>query len=134
MKKTAPIAFEKEIIDELKFTLARDSVTASRREWWIATSMAIQRIIISRMMKTLAVHNEGNVRRIKLSDQDGDFAVELPMTMGVIAGGAIVLAAPWLAILGVVAGMITKVKIVVERGAANAPAEEAAKPVDPPVD
>jgi starch phosphorylase len=64
MKKTAPIAFEKEIIDELKFTLARDSVTASRREWWIATSMAIQRIIISRMMKTLAVHNEGNVRRV----------------------------------------------------------------------
>jgi phage terminase large subunit-like protein len=81
-----------------------------------------------------AIINEGNVRRIKLSDQDGDFAVELPMTMGVIAGGAIVLAAPWLAILGVVAGMITKVKIVVERGAANAPAEEAAKPVDPPVD
>ncbi|MEY3480266.1 MAG: hypothetical protein RIQ71_1041 [Verrucomicrobiota bacterium] len=64
MKKTAPIAFEKEIIDELKFTLARDSVTASRREWWIATSMAIQRIIIARMMKTLAVHNEGNVRRV----------------------------------------------------------------------
>lgn len=64
MKKTAPIAFEKEIIDELKFSLARDSVTASRREWWIATSMAIQRIIIARMMKTLAVHNEGNVRRV----------------------------------------------------------------------
>lgn len=64
MKKSAPITFEKEIIDELKFTLARDSVTASRREWWIATSMAIQRIIISRMMKTLAVHNEGNVRRV----------------------------------------------------------------------
>ena len=64
MKKIAPIAFEKEIIDELKFTLARDSVTASRREWWIATSMAIQRIIIARMMKTLAVHNEGNVRRV----------------------------------------------------------------------
>jgi len=64
MKKSAPIAFEKEIIDELKFTLARDSVTASRREWWIATSMAIQRIIIARMMKTLAVHNEGNVRRV----------------------------------------------------------------------
>ncbi|MBU3665247.1 MAG: glycogen/starch/alpha-glucan phosphorylase [Chthoniobacterales bacterium] len=64
MKKPAPIAFEKEIIDELKYSLARDSVTASRREWWIATSMAIQRIIIARMMKTLAVHNEGNVRRL----------------------------------------------------------------------
>ena len=64
MKKPARIAFEKEIIDELKYSLARDSVTASRREWWIAASMAIQRIVIARMMKTLAVHNEGNVRRL----------------------------------------------------------------------
>jgi hypothetical protein len=80
-----------------------------------------------------AIIKEGNVRRIKLSDQDGDFAIELPMTMGVIAGGAIVLAAPWLAILGVIAGMITKVKIEVERDAAKSPAEEAAKPADSPV-
>ncbi|MBE2179968.1 MAG: glycogen/starch/alpha-glucan phosphorylase [Chthoniobacterales bacterium] len=64
MQKVAPVTFEKEIIDELKFTLARDQITASRRDWWIATSMAIQRIIIERMMKTLAVHNEGNVRRV----------------------------------------------------------------------
>lgn len=64
MKKTAPIAFEKEIIDELKYTLARDAVTASSHDWWIATSIAVQRIIIARMMKTLAVHNESNVRRI----------------------------------------------------------------------
>jgi glycogen phosphorylase len=48
----------------LKYSMARDSVSASRRDWWIATSMAIQRVIIARMMKTLAVHNEANVRRI----------------------------------------------------------------------
>ncbi|MEI7864028.1 MAG: glycogen/starch/alpha-glucan phosphorylase [Chthoniobacterales bacterium] len=64
MKTITPGNLEQEIIDELKFTLARDSVTASRREWWIATSMAIQRIVIARMMKTLAVHNEANVRRV----------------------------------------------------------------------
>jgi len=64
MKKAAPITFEKEIIDELKYTLARDAVTASSHDWWIATSIAVQRIIIARMMKTLAVHNESNVRRI----------------------------------------------------------------------
>jgi starch phosphorylase len=64
MKKSAPIAFENQIVDELKYSMARDSVSASRRDWWIATSMAIQRVIIARMMKTLAVHNEANVRRI----------------------------------------------------------------------
>jgi starch phosphorylase len=64
MKKDTPIAFEKEIIDQLKFGLARDAVTASRRDWWIAASKAVQKIIIERMMKTLAVHTEGNVRRV----------------------------------------------------------------------
>jgi starch phosphorylase len=64
MHEIAPLKFEKEIIDELKFTMARDQVTASRREWWIATSMAVQRLVIGRMMKTLAVHNEQNVRRV----------------------------------------------------------------------
>ena len=64
MHQIAPLKFEKEIIDELKYTMARDQGTASRREWWIATSMAIQRIVIARMMKTLAVHNEQNVRRV----------------------------------------------------------------------
>ena len=64
MHQIAPLKFEKEIIDELKYTMARDQGTASRREWWIATSMAIQRIVIERMMKTLAVHNEQNVRRV----------------------------------------------------------------------
>ncbi len=64
MRKTEPITFEQQIIDELKYSMARDSVSASRREWWIATSMAIQRVIIARMMKTLAVHSEGNVRRV----------------------------------------------------------------------
>ena len=64
MKKDKATTFEQEIIDQLKFGLARDSVSASRREWWIATSKAIQKVIIERMMKTLAVHSEGNVRRV----------------------------------------------------------------------
>ena len=64
MKKDKSLSFEQEIIDQLKFGLARDSVSASRREWWIATSKAIQKVIIERMMKTLAVHSEGNVRRV----------------------------------------------------------------------
>jgi len=64
MKKDKSISFEQEIIAQLKFGLARDTVSASRREWWIATSKAIQKVIIERMMKTLAVHSEGNVRRV----------------------------------------------------------------------
>ena len=66
MKKTksADEAFEKEILHQLKFGLARDSINASKREWWIATSKAVQNKVIERMMKTLAVHNEANVKRV----------------------------------------------------------------------
>lgn len=59
--------------------------------------------------------HEGNVRQLTLSDEDGDFRLEMPLTVGVVAGGAVTLVAPWLAIIGVVAGLVTKVKVEVER-------------------
>ena len=59
---------------------------------------------------------EGNVRHLRFHAKDSDFSLELPMTLGVVAGGAVVLAAPWLAILGVVAALVAKVEIEVERG------------------
>lgn len=64
---------------------------------------------------------QGNVRQLRLWVEGGDFTLELPMTVGVIAGGVLVLTAPWLAILGVIAAMVTKVRIEVERDADAAP-------------
>lgn len=58
---------------------------------------------------------EGNIRRIKIKAKDSDFHLEMPMTVGVLVGGAVVLGAPWLAILGVIGGLISKVSIEVER-------------------
>ena len=63
-EKKTTAGFEQEILDQLHFGLARDTSSASKRDWWIATSKAIQKVIIDRMMKTLAVHSEGNVRRV----------------------------------------------------------------------
>jgi hypothetical protein len=68
---------------------------------------------------------EGNVRQLKIAAQDGDFSLEVPMTFGVIAGGAVALTAPWLAVLGVIAAMVAKVKLEVER---DAPADPAPPP------
>jgi starch phosphorylase len=64
MKKESATPFEQEIVNQLKFGLARDKVTASRRDWWIATSKAVQNQVIERMIKTLTTHTEGNVRRV----------------------------------------------------------------------
>ncbi|WP_317054739.1 DUF4342 domain-containing protein [Roseovarius rhodophyticola] len=58
---------------------------------------------------------EGSVRQLKILADDGDVFLETPLNIGLAVGGVVVLAAPWLAILGVIAGLVTKVRIVVER-------------------
>ncbi|MBJ3763701.1 DUF4342 domain-containing protein [Maribius pontilimi] len=58
---------------------------------------------------------EGSVRRLKIVADDGDVFLETPLNIGLAVGGVVVLAAPWLAILGAIAAMVSKVKIEVER-------------------
>lgn len=66
---------------------------------------------------------EASVRRIRIKEPDGDIAVDIPLTVGAVAGGAIVLAAPILALIGVVAAFFAKVKIEVVREEAEAEKE-----------
>lgn len=58
---------------------------------------------------------EGNVRQLRLKASDGDIVLETPLTIGVVAGGVVALAAPWLAVLGVIAALVTRVTVEVER-------------------
>jgi Domain of unknown function (DUF4342) len=66
---------------------------------------------------------EGRVSRIRLIDSDGDIVLEMPLTIGAIAGGAVVLAAPVLAVIGAFAVFATKVKLEVVRNG-NPPVEK----------
>lgn len=58
---------------------------------------------------------EGKASRLRILEPDGDIAVDVPLTVGAVAGGAVVLAAPVLAIVGALAAFVTKVKIEVVR-------------------
>ncbi|MCI5074414.1 DUF4342 domain-containing protein [Oricola sp.] len=58
---------------------------------------------------------EGNVRQLRLKASDGDIVLETPLTIGVVAGGVLALAAPWLAVLGVIAALVTHVTVEVVR-------------------
>jgi Domain of unknown function (DUF4342) len=58
---------------------------------------------------------EGKVQRIRITEPDGDIIVDMPLTLGAIAGSAVVIAAPLLAILGVLAAFLTKVKLEIVR-------------------
>ena len=58
---------------------------------------------------------EGSVRQLKIIADDGDVFLETPLNVGLVVGGVVALAAPWLAILGAIAGLVTKVRIEIER-------------------
>jgi len=52
------------IIRHLKYTLARDPRTATNRDWWISTSMAVRDYMLERFITTQGVHTNQNVRRL----------------------------------------------------------------------
>ena len=58
---------------------------------------------------------EGQVKRIRVMEPDGDIIIEMPLTIGAIAGGAVILAAPMLAVVGALAAFVAEVKIDVIR-------------------
>ncbi|MGC1480440.1 MAG: glycogen/starch/alpha-glucan phosphorylase, partial [Chthoniobacterales bacterium] len=52
------------ISNQLTYSLARDRSTATNRDWWLATSKAVQALIIERMIATQAALHENNVKRV----------------------------------------------------------------------
>jgi len=54
---------------------------------------------------------EGNVRRLIIRKPGGELLMEIPLTAGVMVGGAFTIVAPVLAALGAMAALIAKVKI-----------------------
>ena len=81
--------------------------SSRREELVVAGSELIDQI------KKLAA--EGNVRRVILKKPDGDLLLEIPLMVGVVASGAIILAAPVLAALGALAALVAEVRLEIVR-------------------
>lgn len=58
---------------------------------------------------------EGNVRKIVLKRENGEVLFELPMTAGVVAGGAVALMVPVIAAIGAAAAFLAHIRIEVHR-------------------
>ena len=58
---------------------------------------------------------EGNVRRLIISNQNDEVILEIPLTAGVAVGGALTIFAPVLVALGAMASMLASVKVQVVR-------------------
>ena len=65
--------------------------------------------------RTKELISEGNVRRLIIYNSDDEKLMEVPLTAGVVVGGAFTLLAPVLAALGAMAALIARVKIEVVR-------------------
>jgi hypothetical protein len=94
--------------------------TKTKLTWTEEIEVAGEELVAS--IKRLAA--EGQVSRIRLVDGDGDIVLEMPLTIGAIAGGAVVLAAPVLAVVGALAVFATKVKLEVVRNGNPPPGKE----------
>jgi hypothetical protein len=60
---------------------------------------------------------QGNVRKVIIKSADDKELLEVSLTVGALAGGAVALAAPWLAALGAIAALVARVKIEIVREA-----------------
>lgn len=70
------------------------------------------RYLVKRVKELL---HEGNVRKLTVKDSKGRYLLEIPLTVGVVAGSVLALASPTMALLSAVAGFVTNVKIEVVR-------------------
>jgi hypothetical protein len=58
---------------------------------------------------------EGNVRRLIIRNPDDEKLLEVPLTTGVVVGGAFTVLAPVLAALGAMAALLARVKVEIVR-------------------
>ena len=65
--------------------------------------------------KVKQMMQEANVRRIIIKDENGQVMVSIPITWGTAGIVATIALAPWLAALGVIAGIVTKCTLEVEK-------------------
>jgi len=81
------------------------------RDWTEELTVTGQELV-ERIKKLVA---EGNVRRLIIRKPDGDSLLEIPLTAGVVAGGAVTIIAPVLAALGALAALLSEFRVEVIR-------------------
>ena len=65
--------------------------------------------------RTKELIEEGNVRRLIIRNPDDEKLLEVPLTTGVVVGGAFTVLAPVLAALGAMAALLARVKVEIVR-------------------
>ncbi len=111
------------MIGEIGGTPVTEQDNEGNTRTWIEEIEVAGEELVARI-KQLAADNK--VKRVRIIEPDGDIALEIPLTYGAIAGGAVAVAAPVLAVIGALAAFVAKVRIeVVHEETAEESAEHA---------
>ena len=89
--------------------MTEEKTSEDKRTWIEEIEVAGEELVAR--IKQLAA--DSKVKRVRIVEPDGDIALDIPLTYGAIAGGAVVIAAPVLAVIGALAAFVAKVKIEV---------------------
>jgi CBS domain-containing protein len=65
--------------------------------------------------KVKEILNDAKVKRVVIKDDKGKVLLSIPVTWGAAGAAALMVLAPWLAALGVIAGIVTRCTIEVEK-------------------
>jgi hypothetical protein len=84
--------------------------TEKRDRDWTEELTVTGQELVERIKKLVA---EGNVRRLIIRKPDGETLLEIPLTAGVVAGGAVTIVAPVLAALGALAALLAEFRVEV---------------------
>jgi uncharacterized membrane protein YoaK (UPF0700 family) len=79
---------------------------------WIEEIEVTGNQLVERVKELFA---EANVRRLILRTPDDKLLLEIPLTAGAVVGGVVTLFAPLLAILGVLAVLVSHMKVEIVR-------------------
>jgi hypothetical protein len=79
---------------------------------WIEEIEVAGNQLVERVKELLT---EANVRRLLLRTPDDKLLLEIPLTAGAVVGGVVTLFAPLLAILGVLAVLVSHMKVEIVR-------------------
>jgi len=92
-----------------------DETPKDKKTWTEEVEVSADKL----MEKVREWANEASVRRIRIKEPDGDIALDIPLTIGAVAGGAVVIAAPILALIGALVAFFAKVKVEIVREEEN---------------
>lgn len=67
--------------------------------------------------KVKEIVKDASVKKVIIKDEKGKVLISIPVTWGAAGAVATIAFAPWLAALGVIAGIVTKCTVEVERAA-----------------